>query len=129
MRATRPRFKLSGRPRHGSRPSVEVANRRAPSTRSAAAVDGEIAEDVAPGAGFDEPGRQPALAIAEAFDPGDGDAVIGRRYAGGRGEQRAGAGLGVGTAGVATGAAHEDGDAARIDRRTDSRGGRVQFGG
>ena len=36
MRATRPRFKLSGRPRHGSRPSVEVANRRAPSTRSAA---------------------------------------------------------------------------------------------
>ena len=44
-----------------------------------AAVGGEVAEHVAPGAGFQQRGREPALAIAEAFDLGDGDAVIERQ--------------------------------------------------
>ena len=57
MRATRPRFRLSGRPRQGIRPSAEVANRRAPATRSAPRRRREIAEHIAPGAGPQQGGR------------------------------------------------------------------------
>ena len=67
MRATRPRLRLSGRPRQGRRPSVEVAKSFAPVTRSGPLSGRQVAEDIAPGAVAQDRGAQTPLAVAEAF--------------------------------------------------------------
>ena len=104
MRATRPRLRLSGRPRHGRMPSVEVAKslRRRSGRRR---FRREVAEDVAPRAVAQHGSAQAALAVAEAFDLPDADALIG----GGAAFRQAfaGAGTGIRAGFVATGGADE----------------------
>ena len=118
--ATRPRLRQSGRPRHGIRPSVEVAKSFAPVIEVGAAVDGQVAEDIAPAAVAQDRGAQAALAVAEAFDRcgcvmSVADAAAACRWP----SNLAGAGMSVRAVLVAAGRADDDSDAGAARRWLD----------
>ena len=113
-RATSPRLRASGRPRHGITPSVACANSLAPSISAPAPGLGiEAAEQVGPGVIAPHGGARAARAIGEAADPPHRDAGA-LRGARGRGCERPRRAIATSPSGPPAGDADIDGVA--VDR-------------